>query len=446
MELDLTRGGVFGRLARFALPLFFANLLQSLYHIVDMLVVGRFLGSPGLAAVSSASTICYIITSICTGVTTGGSVLVAQYKGAGDRVAQRETVGTLFSLSGIIALVITAVSLLSYGPILRLMQLPADALPHALDYMLVISCGTLFVLGYNAVCAVLRGLGDAKSPLLFVAIATAVNVVLDLLLVGTLALGTTGAALATVSSQGVSFLVALVLLHHRGFFKGVHRRDFIPQPQKCRSILRIGLPSAVQWSVVNLSYLLVTGLFNGLGTAIAAAAGVGLKINTFAAMPCWAVGQAVTTMAGQSMGAGDTHRAGDTARAGLVMGMLASAVTAALVFFWAGPMVAFFDEEPAVVAAGITYLRICCSVNCVVYAAMYVLDSFAVGVGCPSFAMVNALLHSVVMRLSLSWLLGITLRGGFLGLCWAEMLAPLPCALLGAAFFCLGRWKTKHMI
>lgn len=446
MELDLTTGSVPGRLARFALPIFFANLLQSLYNLVDMAVVGRFLGGDGLAAVSSATMLCYVLTSICSGVTTGGSVLVAQFQGAGDAISRRRATGNLFTLSAATAALLTPAGLLVYGPVLRFMSVPGKALGMSMEYMAVICAGTVFVLGYNAVCAVLRGMGDSKSPLIFVALATGVNIALDILFVGPLDMGAAGAALATVAAQGISFLTALFHLRRKGLLAGLSRRDFIPDGRLCAAILRIGLPTAVQLSVVNLSYLLVTGMFNVYGTAVAAAAGVGLKLNTIAAMPCWAVGQAVTTMAGQCMGAGDPDRAGRTAKSGLALALAAAGLTAVLVFLFAPGLISLFDPDPEVVAAGSTYLRICCSVNFLAYATMYIFDSFATGVGCAGLAMGNALLHSVVVRLSLSRLFAVTLGHGFLGLCWAEMLAPFPCAVIGIVFFCAGRWKKRRII
>lgn len=279
MERDLTVGSVPKQLLSFAAPLFLANLLQSLYSIVDMAVVGRFVGSAGLAAVSSAAMLSFIIQSVCTGVTTGGAVLIAQYKGARDARGQRETTGALFSVSALAALLVTAAGLLAYRPVFTLMNLPAEALPHALRYMRVICLGTVFVFGYNAVCSVLRGLGDSKSPLFFVAVATVVNILLDLLLVGPLGLGTQGAAIATAASQGVSFLTAVVVLRRRGLPLVFSPAYFRTAPKTCCAILRIGFPAAVQMAVLNLSYLLVTGMLNGYGVAVAAAAGVGLKVN-----------------------------------------------------------------------------------------------------------------------------------------------------------------------
>ena len=367
MERDLTVGSVPKQLLSFAAPLFLANLLQSLYSIVDMAVVGRFVGSAGLAAVSSAAMLSFIIQSVCTGVTTGGAVLIAQYKGARDARGQRETTGALFSVSALAALLVTAAGLLAYRPVFTLMNLPAEALPHALRYMRVICLGTVFVFGYNAVCSVLRGLGDSKSPLFFVAVATVVNILLDLLLVGPLGLGTQGAAIATAASQGVSFLTAVVVLRRRGLPLVFSPAYFRTAPKTCCAILRIGFPAAVQMAVLNLSYLLVTGMLNGYGVAVAAAAGVGLKVNSFAAMPCWAVGQAVTTMAGQNLGAGDTGRAAQTARSGLRLALLVTAASILAVQLFTAQIIGFFNTDPEVVREGVFYLRVCCSFNSLVY-------------------------------------------------------------------------------
>ena len=295
MNQDLTRGRVGRQLLRFAFPLFLANLLQSTYSIVDMVVVGHFVGPIGLGAISSAVMMGFIIQSICMGFTVGGAVLVAQYKGAGDRKGQGETVGTLFSLSLMAALLVTGLSLYTYHPVLDFMQVPAQALPQAQAYLQVICWGTIFVFGYNAVCSVMRGLGDSQSPLLFVALATVLNIGLDLLFVGLGGWGTRGAALATVISQGLSWIMAGIYLYGRDLGFALTWQNFIPKGDKGKIILKLGFPTAIQMTVLNFSYLLVTGMFNVHGLTVAAAAGVGLKVNTFTAMPCWAVGQGVMT-------------------------------------------------------------------------------------------------------------------------------------------------------
>ena len=178
-EQDLTVGNVPKKLIQFALPLLGANLLQSFYSLVDMWVVGRIVGKAGLAAISNASMISFIINSICIGVTMGGTVLAAQYMGADDKQGQKDTVGTLFSLAFIASLIVTMISLLLYSPLFSLLNVPSEAMDDACGYMQIICMGTVFVFGYNAVCSLMKGFGDSKAPLYFVAVAAVVNIVLD---------------------------------------------------------------------------------------------------------------------------------------------------------------------------------------------------------------------------------------------------------------------------
>lgn len=229
---DLTTGNVSKTLILFALPMLLANLLQSFYSIVDMLVIGRIVGETGLAAISNASMISFIINSICIGVTMGGTVLVAQFKGANDEQGQSETVGTLFTISLIASLVVTILGLLVYQPLFRLQNVPAVAMKDACEYMQIICYGTVFVFGYNAVCSIMKGFGDSKSPIYFIAIATLVNIVLDVILVGSLGMGTKGAAYATIFSQGASLLISIIHLK-RNNLSLILRYDTLRLNEKC---------------------------------------------------------------------------------------------------------------------------------------------------------------------------------------------------------------------
>lgn len=411
-----------------------------------MLVVGNLVGSAGLAAISNAPMLCFIINSIGAGVTMGGTVLIAQYKGAGDLRGQTETIGTLFTLSAVSALLVSLAGLAVYQEVFRLLHIPEAAMNDACDYTFIICCGTVCVFGYNAVCAVMRGLGDAKSPLYFIAAATAVNLLLDLVLVGPLQIGTKGAAFATVLSQGFSFIFSVVHLKRRRFIFDFRPRSFAVQKEKLTAILAIGLPSAAQMILVNLSYLLVTGMLNLYGIDVAAASGIGLKVNTFAGMPCWAAGQAVTAMAGQNMGAGKTDRVRETVGAGLLLGLGATLAAVFAVQIFAGPVISLFEpDNPTVIEYGVLYLRICCSAGSLAYAVMYTFDSFAIGLGNASLAMFHSLLDAVVIRLSLSRLLGVTLGFGFTGIYFAQALSPVLPALLGFLYFRSSRWETRRM-
>lgn len=447
-EQNLLNGSVPKKLAAFAFPLLLANILQSLYNVVDMLVVGQFVGDTGLAAINNASKLCYIINSICIGMTMGGAVLIAQYKGANDKKGQAETFQTLAVLSLVSALLVTVIGLVFYQPLFQVLNVPADAYQDACDYMEIICWGTVFVFGYNAVCSVLKGLGDSKSPLYFVGIATIINIVLDILLVGPLRIGTAGAAYATITAQGISFLISIFYLRkHKVFFSAdVHKR-FTLQMDKLVSILKVGLPTAIQMVVVNTAYLLVTGMLNQFGTSVSAASGVGLQINTFAGMPCWAIGQAVTAMVGQCIGAGEIKRARKVVKIGLLLNVSVTLVVVIGVQVFAEQLILLFGSTSAeVINDGVYYLRICCGVNSLIYAVMYTLDSFAIGVGAANIAMLNALLDAVIVRLPVSWLLAFTLCMGFPGIYYGQALSPILPAIVGFLYFQNKGWERKTFI
>ena len=308
--------------------------------------------------------------------------------------------------------------------------------------MKIICCGTVFVFGYNAVCSILKGLGDSQTPLFFVGVATVLNVVLDVLLVGPLSMGTAGAAWATITAQGVSFMGSLVYL--RRYQPGFSLTKIEFHREKLLAILKVGLPTAIQMVVVNTAYLLVTGMLNQFGTPVAAASGVGLKINTFAGMHCWAIGQAITAMVGQCLGAGQIERARKVVWSGLLLNLVVTAAVVAVVQLLAEPLICMFDgTSPEVIRCGVQYLRTCCSINSLIYAAMYTLDSFAIGVGAAHVAMVNALLDAVVVRLPVGWLLAFPLSLGFSGIYLGQALSPILPALVGLVYFKSRVWEGR---
>ena len=446
-EHSLLTGSVPKRLAVFAFPLLLANILQSFYNVADMLVIGQIVGDTGLAAIGNASKLCYIINSICIGMTMGGAVLIAQYKGAGDKKGQAESFQMLALLSLVSSLLVTIVSLATYQPLFRILNVPADAYQDACGYMKIICCGTVFVFGYNAVCSVLKGLGDSKSSLCFVGIAAIINIVLDIILVGPFGMGTAGTAYATITAQGLSFAISLFYLkRHRIFFSAENHSKFTLQWDKLAAIVKVGLPTTIQMAVVNTAYLLVAGMLNQFGTAVSAASNVGLQINTFAAMPCWAIGQAVTAMAGQCMGAGQIGRARKVVKISLVMNVAVTLVAVIGVQLFAEPLILLFGSTPETVNNGVYYLRICCSVNSLIYAAMYTLDSFAIGVGAANVAMINALLDAVIVRLPVSWLLAFALYMGFPGIYYGQALSPVLPAIVGLLYFKSKKWERKTLI
>ena len=420
-ELNLTGGAVFPLLIRFAIPLFFSNLLQACYNVADMVIVGRFVGSAGVAAVSNASTLCFIVTSIGIGLAVGGTVLAAKFRGAGNMQAEHNVVGTLFTIMALAALPVSFCSYTLSRQLFSRLAVPPEALDQACEYMKIQSFGTIFVFGYNAVGALLRGFGDSRRPLFFISIATVINIVLDLLFVGIMKMGTAGAAQATVTAQGSALLIALFFLKKQRFFAGYRPQNFLPDPIQTVGILKVGIPSMLQLVVINIAFLLVGGMFNQYGVTAAAAAGIGLK----------------------NLGAGKIARTAAAIRKGILLSLVTTGSTILIIQFFAESIIGYFDSDPEVIRSGVLYLRIFSSWSGLTYAVMYTCNAFATGTGAPSLAMFNAILEALLLRLPLCWFFGTHLEMGFTGICWGMALSTLPPAVIGAAYCKQGKWRSQ---
>ncbi len=261
IDRDLTHGSVTRQLIRYALPLVTTSLLQSLYSIVDYIVAGYYINSSGQSAINNASLIMNLMTQIAIGLTLGGNILIGQYFGNHEDEPRKQSAGTLFTLSIGVGVVCAALFTLFSRQLLILLRAPA--LEEATAYLQICAIGMLPIFGYNALSALLRAVGNSKMPLYFIIASTAVNVALDLLLVAGLGMGVQGAALATLISQFVSFLAALIFcLRHRAHL-GLTRSYLAPRGDRARAILRLGLPTAFQWAIASVSWLAVAYLING---------------------------------------------------------------------------------------------------------------------------------------------------------------------------------------
>ncbi|MGN1452181.1 MAG: MATE family efflux transporter, partial [Eubacteriales bacterium] len=310
---DLTQGSVTKKLIRFSLPFLLSNLIQALYSVADMLIVGWFRGDTAISGVSLGSQITMLVTNLVVGFTVGGTVLISQYFGAKKHRDVNEAIGTLFSLLIGASVLLTAVFMLLADPLLRLLQTPKEAFGEAHSYLFICLCGTIFIFGYNAVSSILRGLGDSKSPFWFVMIACVANIGLDFLFVGALGRSSDGAALATVIAQAISLVLSIIWLIKRGFSFDFKPKSFIPKMDKVKLIFKLGLPSSIQNTISSISFMLMTALANNYGGVDASTAiGVVGKFNSFAILPAIAMSSSVSSMAGQNIGAGYFDRAKKT--------------------------------------------------------------------------------------------------------------------------------------
>lgn len=446
---SLLEGSAPKRLAAFSAPLVAANLLQYVYQFVDMGVVGNVVGESGLVAVSNASTIVFIISSIAIGLMSGCTVAVGNRAGARDEQGQRRAfVASLgVALLGAAAITLTGTTLAR--PIFSLMDVPDASLAQTIAYLEVVSLGVVGLFLLNAACAFLRAQGDSAGPLAIMTVSAVANVVLDLVLIAGAGLGVVGAAVATVSAQGSGAVFALWLARRRypsargllRFVRDVQERAEVLTA--ARGVLHVGAPVAVQQAVINLSYVFVTAWLNLYGPTIAAASGVGLKISTVAGLPCWGIGQAVSASVSQSIGAGMPKRAVEFARSGLLMSIVVTVGIQIVVQFGAEGLVSLFGESSReFTQAAVLYLRITCSVNGIFYASMYALDSFALASGAPKLALANSLIDAFVMRMGLAWLLSAPLGCGFIGIYAAQAAAPVLPAIIGFAYLRL--WARRN--
>ena len=255
-ELDLTQGSVPKVLLRFAMPFLIANVLQALYGGADLFVVGQYDDAASVAGVAIGSQVMQTITGIILGLTTGTTILIAMGTGAKDDRKVAATIGTSVYFFTVTGIILTLVMVLFHRPIAALMHTPEEAMADTLHYILICSAGIPFIMGYNVVCGILRGLGDSKSPLYFVGLACIINIGADFLLVGGFGMRAAGAAIATVLSQGISFLTALWFLHRRGFHFEFTRRDIRFHKDLSRRIVTLGAPIALQDALINVSFLI----------------------------------------------------------------------------------------------------------------------------------------------------------------------------------------------
>lgn len=437
---DLTEGRVDKLLLKFALPFLFAQILQALYSMTDMFIVGRYMGDYGIAAVNTSSIMTMFITSLVSGFALSATVLVAQYIGAKEEDNARTTIGTIFTIFIYASLVITVIGLIFTNKLLDILNTPIEAYDEAKNYLRICFGGTVFICGYNAVSAVLRGLGDSKRPLYFVMIATAVNVVLDIIFVGPLKMGAGGAALATIIAQGLSFILAVRTLYKQNFIFDFRIKSFKIDTTKIRLIFKIGLPSALQSTIVNFSYLFVISNINVYGLAASTAAGIGSKIDSFAILPTIAISQAVASMAGQNLGAGKFDRAKQTMFSGIKISMIFGISIFLIVRIFSSQIIGIFGCAPEAVDIGIMYVELvsyCYLFNSITF----IVNGLANGSGNSIFAMINALFNLIIARIPLMLLFTNVFDMGLKGIFLAMGMSQGVGVITSFIFYMSGRWK-----
>ncbi len=442
LRKDFTEGNITKSLILFAVPFLAANLLQALYGVADVWFVSRFCGAESVSGVNIGSQVTHLFAMAVSGLTVGGTILVAQYFAARQEKDVSETIGTMFSLLFIMAVVFSALAIIFANPILRLLNTPEEAMGEARAYMNICMLGMVFVFGYNAISAVQRGMGDSKRPLMFVAIACTVNIFVDWLFVGVFNMGAAGAAWATILAQAISFLFAAFYLAKNGFVFDFKIKSFKIRADKVRLLLKLGVPSSAQSIVVNMSFLIMNAIVNSFGVNASAAVGLCGKFNSFAILPAVAMQQSVSAIAAQNITAKLYGRANKTLGIGLIISMMFGGAAFVLSQFFPEQILHIFTDDAAVVTFGVVYLT-AFSWDYIAVPFQFCLGGLLNGSGNTQVSMIGSILSSIVIRMPLAIMLSKTALG-LAGVGFAAPAATVLGATLYAWFYFSGRWKINR--
>ncbi len=397
-ERNLTEGSVVKTLARFAIPFLIANILQSLYGAVDLFIIGQYCDSASVAAVSTGTQVTQIITSLITGLTLGGTVIIGQYMGSKEYDKVKQTIGTTLSIFAIAAIILTILMLIFVRPLLTLLNTPKEAFELTVRYVAVCSLGNIFICGYNAISAVLRGYGDSTRPMIFVGISCGVNIILDFIFVKYMGLGVAGTALATVISQGVSMVIAIIYLKSHNFIFDFRLRSFKIVPALAGKLARVGIPISFQELLIRISFLYLDAVMNSCGVYAASVIGISSKYDVFAMLTATSMASALAAITAQNIGAGKPKRA----RQSLWYGLGFALVIAAAFWLWAqispASMIGVFSDDSNVIAAGIPFFK-ACSYDYILVSVVFILNGYLNGRQKTLWTMISSTFGALVLRI-----------------------------------------------
>lgn len=440
---DFTEGNVSKQLLVFAAPLFLSNLLQIVYNMVDMIVVGQVLGSTGLSAVSVGGDVSGFLTFLAMGFSSAAQVLIAKHIGAGERHKLGRFVGTMYTFLLGVAILLSALCICLREPLLRLMNTPPEAFSEAMSYSTVCMAGMVFTYGYNMSSAVLRGMGDSKRPFIFISIAAVLNLILDLVFVIAFRWGARGAALATVISQAVSFISCAFFIYKKrtAYEINVTARDFFSiDREMLAELVKLGVPMAIKSAAVRFSKLFVNSWVNSYGVAVSAFAGIANKISTTSNQVSNAVNTAGASMVGQNIGAKKYDRVRKIMVSIYKITLLVAIVLTVLFVLFPEQIYGIFTSEQAVIDLGISYVPV---VILIFFgnSARSGMNALINGSGNTATNFATAILDGIVLRIGLGLLFGVALDMGYLGFFLGDALAGFTPFFIGIVFYISGRWK-----
>lgn len=402
---DFTQGSILKKLIPFMIPILGALVLQAAYGAVDLLVVGRFGSTAGLSAVSTGSQILNLVTFVITQLAMGITVLIARYIGEKSTGQIGQLLGGAVTVFAIVSAVLFVVMVFFAKPLAVLMQAPQEAISLTTVYVRICGGGIFFIVAYNVLAAIFRGLGDSRSPLIFVAVACVVNIIGDLILVAGFHLDAAGAAIATVAAQAVSVVLAIVLLKKKDLKFGIQKKDFRINGQ-CKRFLKVGLPLALQEFLTQMSFLALCAFVNKLGLEASSGYGVACKIVNFAMLVPSSLMQSMASFVSQNVGAGKPDRAKKSMFTGMGLGVIMGVVVFICVWCFGDVLTSVFTTDTAVIQKGTEYLR-GFAPETIVTAVLFSMVGFFNGYEKTVWVMIQGLVQTLLVRLPLAYVMSI---------------------------------------
>lgn len=440
--MDMTKGSIMPKLIRFALPVLLGMLFQRIYNFADVYIVGKFLGDDALAAVSIAGSGMYLLQSVMMGLTTGVSVVIAQYYGAKEEQKVTETFVTSIYVAGSSALLITIIGVIGAKPLLCALQTSDDLMQDAWVYLVTIFAGSIGTMLYNWISAVLRSLGNSVVPLIFLVISSALNIVLDILFIAGIPMGVAGAALATVLAQVISGVLCLLYAFKILPMLRLSKEKMHMDAGIAKLILIYGVPTGLQMSIISISDMTLQAMINTYGTALVVAYGVSTKVEGLGWQMADAIGTSLGTFVGQNVGAGNLDRVKKGVRCAYLMDIICYGIFCPVIWFFASPIMQAFTQNTDAIRCGIEYIRI--------FSGFFVIGGFLViyhnilrAAGDVKVTVLMGV-SEVITRIGFTFLFSACF--GYYGLWWVSPLTWCCAALVGTVRYYSGKWMGKVKI
>ena len=440
---DLTKGNEGKLILRFALPMLVGNVFHQLYNIVDTIIVGNYIGKEALAAVGACFPVIFVFFSLVLGITSGSTIVISQYFGAGDRPRVKSAIETLFVFLFFASLVISVLGILFSRDIFLLLRLPKEIIPLAESYMQIFFGGVIAFFGFMGVSASLRGLGDSMTPLYFLIISTVFNIAFDLLFVVVLGWGIPGVAFGSVLAQGGAFITAVLYLSRKKGMISLSIFKLKYNKMLFKKSLRIGLPVGIQQTAVAAGMMALFWIVNEFGTNVIAAYSVAARINSLATLPAMNFASALAAFVGQNMGAKKEFRVRSGYIATLKMSSVVSIVVTCVVLLFGRSIMDLFTEDPQVIKIGREYLNIVGSFY-LLFSAMFSTSGVLRGAGATFVPMVTTILSLWAIRLPGAYFL--SQKYGEAGIWWAIPIGWFMGLILSYGYYLTGKWKNKTVM